>query len=128
MTEKRPRLVHPERAPSGDCELPHEGLDVYRVLDEAYKTVVAWQGVSWSRGTTGDQLKRALSGALLRYTEGYYAEGGNKAALWRSSRASCGEAAAAIRLLALDRVVSGSEAKAVRGLLARVSAIGVCFG
>ena len=46
--------------------LPHEELDVYGVLEEAYRAVTSWQGVAWSRGTPGDQLKRALSGALLR--------------------------------------------------------------
>ena len=76
-------------------------------------------GVSWARGTTGDQLKRALGGALLRYTEGYYADGGNKTTLWRSARASCGEAATAVHVLALDGRISKQEATRVRGLLSR---------
>jgi hypothetical protein len=99
--------------------LPHEGLDVYGVLEAAYRTVASWQGVSWSRGTIGDQLKRALSGALLRYTEGYYANGGNKAVLWKSARASCGEAAAAVQVLAIDSTVPPSEAVLVRQQLGR---------
>ncbi|MCP4640965.1 MAG: hypothetical protein GY851_11050 [bacterium] len=102
-----------------DVDLPHEGLDLYRVLEEAYRLIAAWQGVSWSRGTTGDQLKRALSGALLRYAEGYYADGGNKASLWKSARASCGEAAAAVQILTLDGIVPQGEAIRVRELLSR---------
>ena len=119
MTRQRPTRVPPDESQCDALELPHESLDVYRVLEQAYETVAAWQGISWSRGTTGDQLKRALSGALLRYTEGYYASGGNKAALWNSSRASCGEAASAVRILAVDGVAPAAEAAKVRQLLAR---------
>ena len=119
MTRQRPTLVPPDESPCDALDLPHETLDVYRVLEQAYEIVASWQGVSWSRGTTGDQLKRALSGAILRYTEGYYANGGNKAALWKSSRASCGEAAGAVRLLAMDGVAPAAEAGSVRELLAR---------
>jgi hypothetical protein len=89
------------------------------VLEEAYRTAMSWQGVSWSRGTTGDQLKRATSSAVLRYTEGYYADGGNKVTLWKGARASCGEAAAAIQLLTIDGAVPTSQAGHVRALLGR---------
>ena len=74
---------------------------------------------SWARGTSGDQLKRALSGALLRYTEGYYADGGNKTTLWKSARASCGEAATAVQILAMDGSVPANDAIQVRELLSR---------
>ena len=83
MSEDRPTDISLAR-PAVPVEFPHETLDVYRLLDTAYQTVRSWQGISWSRGT-GDQLQRALSGAILRYAEGYYADGGNKAALWRSA-------------------------------------------
>ena len=126
MTKKRPILVQPDEAPTDGVELPHEcadlpheGLDLYHVLEAAYRVVAAWQGVSWARATTGDQLKRALSGALLRYTEGYYADGGNKTTLWKSARASCGEAATAVQVLVIDGSVSQSEAAEVRDLLSR---------
>jgi len=89
------------------------------VLEEAYGIITGWQGISWTKGTVGDQLKRSASSAVLRYTEGYYADGGNKSSLWKGARASCGEAAAAIRLLALDGRVSEVEADHVRGLLSR---------
>ena len=56
---------------------------------------------------------------MLRYTEGYYANGGNKSALWQSARASCGEAAAAVRVLAIDGRVADDEANRVRALLSR---------
>ena len=102
MTKHRPTLVPPDQTRNDGLDLPHESLDLYGVLDAAYQTVSAWHGVSWSRGTSGDQLKRALSGALLRYTEGYYADGGNKTTLWKSARASCGEAASAVRILWID--------------------------
>ncbi len=118
MKDRRPSLVRTESS-SDDVVLPHEKLDVYGVLEEAYRTVTSWQGVAWSRGTRGDQLKRALSGALLRYTEGYYATGGNKPALWESARASCGRSATAVRVLVLDGRVSGAEALRVRALLNR---------
>ena len=91
---------------------------MYRVLDAAYQMVRSWQGISWSRGT-GDQLQRALSGAILRYTEGYYADCGNKASLWRSARASIGEAATAVHILAVEGRAPGTEADEVRSLLSR---------
>jgi hypothetical protein len=58
------------------------------VLEQAYRIAVGWQGVSWARGTPGDQLKRAASSAILRYTEGYYADGGTKVTQWKGARAS----------------------------------------
>jgi len=61
-----------------DVQLPHEQLDVYDVLEEAYRLAMSWRNVSWAKGTTGDQLKRAASSALPRYTEGFYADGGHK--------------------------------------------------
>ena len=100
-------------------ELPHEQLDVYRVLEEAYRRAMRWQGVSWAKGTPGDQLKRSASSAVLRYTEGFYADAGNKASLWKGARASCGEAAAAVQLLALERKVPSDDAARVRSLLSR---------
>ena len=106
--------LHQDRA-----DLPHEGLDLYGVLEEAYRMAAAWQGVSWARGTCGDQLKRALSGALLRYTEGYYADGGNQTTLWKSARASCGEAATAVQILAMDGSVPQNDAIHARDLLSR---------
>lgn len=126
MTKDRPTLVESDQhAPAGveprldHADLPHEGLDLYGVLEEAYRLAATWQSVSWARGTTGDQLKRALSGALLRYTEGYYADGGNKTTLWKSARASCGEAATAVQLLAMDGSVPQADAIQVRDLLSR---------
>lgn len=100
-------------------ELPHEHLDVYRVLEEAYRRAMSWQGISWTKGTPGDQLKRSAGSAVLRYTEGFYADAGNKASLWKGARASCGEAAAAVQLLALERKVSTDEAARVRSLFSR---------
>jgi len=119
MTDQDPhmKLVRPEG--SEQPELAHEQLDVYEVLEEAYRTIMSWQGISWAKGSIGDQLKRAASSAVLRYTEGYYADGGNKVSLWKGARASCGEAAAAIRLLAIDGKVPEAEAVHVRGLMSR---------
>ena len=117
MKEQRPTEIAPAEPPEA-VEFPHETLDVYRVLDTAYQTVRSWQGISWSRGT-GDQLQRALSGAILRYTEGYYADGGNKASLWRSARASIGEAATAVHILAVEGRAPDAEAAEVRSLLSR---------
>jgi len=102
-----------------EADLPHERLDVYEVLELAYRTATSWQGVSWAKGTPGDQLKRASGSAVLRYTEGYYADGGNKSTLWKGARAWCGEAAAAIQLLAIEGKVPQAEAERVRALLAR---------
>lgn len=115
MPEQRPTEISLAQPP---VEFPHETLDVYRVLDTAYQTVRSWQGISWSRGT-GDQLQRALSGAILRYSEGYYADGGNKATLWRSARASIGEAATAIHILAVEGRAPRNDAVEVRSLLSR---------
>ena len=71
MTHPRVTLLRPDGTETvDDTEFPHEQLDVHDVLESAYRIVVSWQGVSWSRGTPGDQLKRALTGAVLRYTEG----------------------------------------------------------
>ena len=55
----------------------------------------------------------------LRYSEGYYADGGNKAALWRSARASIGEAATAVHILAVEGRAPHAEAVDVRSLLSR---------
>jgi four helix bundle protein len=119
MTDRDPpmSLVRPEG--SEEPQLPHEQLDVYDVLEEAYRSAMSWQGISWAKGGIGDQLKRAVSSAVLRYTEGYYADGGNKTSLWKGARASCGEAAAAIQLLAIDGKVSATEAARVREFLSR---------
>lgn len=100
-------------------DFPHERLEVYRLLARAYAEVTAWQGLPTSRGSTGDQLRRALTGALLRYTEGFYAQAGHQAALWSSSRGSCGESAAAIAALAIEGRVPRTDAEAVRLMLAR---------
>lgn len=93
MTDRDPHVTLVRLDGSEEREqtqLPHEQLDVYDVLEDAYRTTMSWQGVSWAKGTTGDQLKRSASSAVLRYTEGYYADGGNKASLWKGARASCG--------------------------------------
>ena len=123
MTKKHITVVDWEERAKEDTDtalqLPHEDLDVYQVLETAYRIVSGWQGVAWSRGTVGDQLKRALSGAILRYTEGYYADGGTKLSLWKSARGSCGEAAAAVSLLAFEGRIPGVEATEVRSLLGR---------
>lgn len=122
MTDRDPHvpLVRPEGAELTDeAQLPHEQLDVYDVLEEAYQIAMSWKGVSWAKGTTGDQLKRAASSAVLRYTEGYYADGGHKATHWKAARASCGEATAAAQLLAIDGKVATEEARRVRGLWSR---------
>jgi len=119
MTDRSPPVMLVCREGSEDSQLPHEQLDVYNVLEEAYRTAMSWQGISWTKGSLGDQLKRALSSTVLRYTEGYYADGGNKASLWKGARASCAEAAAAVQLLAIDGKVSTSEAACVRDLLSR---------
>ncbi len=106
MTDQDPHVTLVRRegheAIEDNPQLPHEQLDVYDVLEDAYRTVMSWQGISWARGSTGDQLKRSASSAVLRYAEGYYADGGNKTTLWKGARASCGEAAAAIQLLVID--------------------------
>ena len=78
-----------------------------------------WPGIPISRGTTGEQLRRALSSALLRYTEGFYAQGGSQGALWAGARASCGEAAAAVLVLAIEGRVPQQQTEDVRALLAR---------
>lgn len=122
MTDRDPHvtLVRPQGCEHGEqTELPHEQLDVYDVLEEAYRTAMSWQGISWAKGSVGDPLKRSASSAVLRYTEGYYADGGNKASLWKGARASCGEAAAAVQLLAIDGKVSKDEALRVRELFGR---------
>jgi len=120
MTDREQQVVplHPQGSVE-DAQLPHEQLDVYAVLEQAYRTAMSWQGISWSRGTTGDHLKRAASSAVLRYTEGYYTDGGNKVTLWKGARASCGEAAAAVQLLAIDGSIPTAQAAHVRTLLAR---------
>jgi hypothetical protein len=56
---------------------------------------------------------------VLRYTEGYYADGGHKTSHWKAARASCGEATAAAQLLAIDGKVASEEVRRVRGLWSR---------
>lgn len=125
MTDRPVSLVGPDHPDVvaeqalEEADLPHERLDLYEVLELSYRTILSWQGVSWAKGTAGDQLKRAASSAVLRYTEGYYPDGGNKSSLWKGARASCGEAAAAIQLLAIEGKVPQVEAERVRALLAR---------
>ena len=122
MTDRDPHvtLVRPEGSEQREqAQLPHEQLDTYDVLEDAYRSAMSWQGVSWAKGSTGDQLQRSASSAVLRYTEGYYADGGDKTSLWKGARASCGEAAAAIQLLTIDGKVSKDEAARVRALFGR---------
>ncbi len=122
MTDRDPHvtLVRPDGSePPEEIQLPHEQLDVYDVLEGAYRTAMSWKGISWAKGTTGDQLKRASSSAVLRYTEGYYADGGHKTSHWKAARASCGEATAAVQLLTIDGKVAAEEARRVRGLWSR---------
>ena len=101
---------------------PHEGLNVYGALRDAYTAVVGWK-IQWSRGTLGDQLDRALSGALLQYAEGYYADDGNRANHFRRARASAGEAACAVDLLLVKQLVGAADAHAVRLRLAEAMRI-----
>lgn len=89
------------------------------MLVDASTLVAQWSGVPISRGTTGEQLRRALSSALLRYTEGFYAQGGNQGVLWAGARASCGEAAAALLALTIEGRVPYEQAQNVRALLVR---------
>ncbi|MBI4820401.1 MAG: four helix bundle protein [Deltaproteobacteria bacterium] len=122
MNDRESNASSPREQEDSDGEgsgLPHERLDVYRVLEEAYRATASWPSVSWAKGGTGDQLRRSASSAILRYTEGYYADGGNKAALWNGARASCGEAAAAVRLLVIDGKVPTEEAARARELFGR---------
>ncbi len=113
-------LVRPEEGePPEEIQLPHEQLDVYVVLEEAYRIAMSWKGFSRAKGTTGDQLERASRSAVLRYTEGFYADDGNKTSHWKAARASCGEATAAVQLLAIDGKVATEAARRVRGLLSR---------
>ncbi|MBI4705474.1 MAG: hypothetical protein HY744_30635 [Deltaproteobacteria bacterium] len=117
---KATSAVAPQPLPEGyGTWFPHERLDAHRVLLAAYEAVMRWPGVAFSRGTAGDQLKRALGSALGRYAEGYYAQGGNQASLWSSARASCGESATAVLVLGLERRVSAAQAAEVRELLGR---------
>lgn len=102
-----------------DLDFPHERLEVYRVLRQAFQIIARWTGVPVSRGTTGDQLHRAMTGAILRYTEGFYAQAGNQAALWSGSRSSCGEAASAIDTLVIEGRVPRGQAHDARALLCR---------
>ena len=106
---------HDDSPPS----FPHERLDVYQVLLQATEAVSRWSGFSLSRGSIGDQLIRALSTALLRYTEGYYAQGAIQTAQWNAARASCGEAASAVLVLLIQRRIDHDHAQDVRELLAR---------
>ena len=106
-------------APATDpVSFPHESLDVHQVLCSAYQAIVSWP-ISFARGSTGDQLKRAAGSALLRYAEGFYAQGGCQTAHWIAARASCGEAGAAAMQLGLERQVGSSDIAAVRQLLVR---------
>ncbi|MBM4369848.1 MAG: hypothetical protein FJ102_26800 [Deltaproteobacteria bacterium] len=85
---------------------------------EAYDIVSTWR-LTTTRGTAGDQLHRALLGALLRATEAYYARGDNRDALFDSARASCGEASMALWALVRDRRVKSEPVETVRLLLCR---------
>ena len=111
------KLVYPKGSQAP--ERPHEQLDDYEVLDEAYDISANWQGISWAKGTIGDQLKRSASSAVHWYAEGYYADGGSRSSLRKGARTSCGEAAAAIRLLELHGKVSHVQADHVRGIFSR---------
>ena len=107
----------PDQTPP--ASFPHERLNVHAVLVEAFALVAHWSGLPVGRGTTGVQLRRALSSALLRYAEGYYAQGGGQVTLWKGARTSCGESAAAVLSLATERRISSQQAEEVRHLLAR---------
>lgn len=63
----------------------------------------------------GDRVERVPVEAD-RVPSAICADAGNKASLWKGSRASCGEAAAAVQLLALEPKLSTEEAARVRSL------------
>ena len=124
MNSKRfpPPSGHPAQPasamPAARAVFPHERLEVHKVLVAAYQTVASWP-ISFARGTAGDQLKRAAMSALLRYAEGFYAQGGCQAAHWIAARASAGEAGAAVLSVVLERRIGTADAEAVRLQFAR---------
>jgi hypothetical protein len=48
MSERDPHVKLVGREVSDKVQLPHEELDVYDVLEQAYRIAMSWQGVSWA--------------------------------------------------------------------------------
>ena len=46
MKDRDPHMKLVRPSGSRVPELPHEQLDVYDVLEEAYRTITSWQGIS----------------------------------------------------------------------------------
>jgi four helix bundle protein len=106
-------------APTDDCGLDAERLEVYQLALEFQALVVA----SRFRGQPAlrDQLERASMSIALNIAEGAGRRlPADKARFYGIARGSAMECAAAFDIIRLRRLVSDDECRRARGLLVRI--------
>ncbi|MBI5423482.1 MAG: hypothetical protein HZA32_05305 [Opitutae bacterium] len=109
--------MHPAR-------FAHHSLDAFHVILEALSLgdLIA-RALPRGYSKLADQLRRALLGAYLQFTEGAAREGADRSARLRCARAEAGEAAAAIEGAVVLNLVGEGKADAVIVLLDRFCAM-----
>ena len=100
----------------------HHSLDAFGVILEALRLGDA---IALPRGYSklADQLRRALLGAYLQFTEGAAREGADRSSRLRCARAEAGEAAAALEAVIVLGLAPEAKVEPVIVLLDRFCAM-----
>ena len=102
----------------------HHRLDAFGVILEALRLGDAIaREIPRGYGKLTDQLRRALLGAYLQFTEGVAREGADRNSRLRVSRAEAGESAAALEAAVVLGLVSEAKVAPVIVLLDRFCAM-----
>ena len=102
----------------------HHRLDAFGVILEALRLGDAIaREIPRGYGKLTDQLRRALLGAYLQFTEGVAREGADRNSRLRCSRAEAGESAAALEAAVVLGLVSEAKVAPVIVLLDRFCAM-----
>ena len=102
----------------------HHRLDAFGVILEALRLGDAIaREIPRGYGKLTDQLRRALLGAYLQFTEGAAREGADRNSRLRCSRAEAGESAAALEAAVVLGLVSEAKVAPVIILLDRFCAM-----
>ena len=102
----------------------HHSLDAFGVILEALRLGdgIA-RGLPRGYAKLADQLRRALLGAYLQFTEGAAREGADRSSRLRCGRAEAGEAAAALEAVVVLGLASEAKVEPVIVLLDRFCAM-----
>ena len=102
----------------------HHRLDAFGVILEALRLGDAVAGeLPRGYGKLTDQLRRALLGAYLQFSEGVAREGADRISRLRVSRAEAGESAAALEAAVVLGLVAEAKVAPVMVLLERFCAM-----